>query len=107
MLLGDVIARFKDEVFASEALFALNDLVLTTRVGAAAAGEELTPGEFATRSIDAFVRKASDEEWLTLFGLMARAENPGQVFLHRVLLNAVANCKRTSLQIEIGIAGMR
>ena len=107
MLLGDVIARFDDEVFASEALFALDDLALAARVGAAAAGEELTPGEFAIRSIDAYVRNASDEEWLTLFGLMARAENPGQMFLHHVLANAVANCKSTSLQIKIGSAGMR
>jgi hypothetical protein len=94
MLLGDVIARFEDEVFASEALFALGDLVLAARVSFAAAEDELTPGEFAARSVDAFVRGASDDEWLSMVGQMSRAEDPGQVFLHRVLSNAVTNCAR-------------
>lgn len=93
MLIGDIIARFKDEAFASEALFALDDLVLTARVGVAAAEEELTPGEFAARSVDAFVNCASDEEWLTLVGMISRAENPGQVFLRRILSTAVAHCE--------------
>jgi hypothetical protein len=93
MLLGDVIARFRDEAFAGEALFALDDLVLVAQVGDVATNEELTPGEFAARSVDRFVNGANDEEWLTLFGLMARADNPGQVFLHRVLSKAVAHCQ--------------
>jgi hypothetical protein len=107
MLLGDVIARFEDEAFASEALFALDDIILAARVGVAAAEEELTSGEYAARSVDAFVSGASDEEWLTLFGLMSRAENPGQVFLHRILSNAVTNHAKASLQDGISAAGMR
>jgi hypothetical protein len=94
MLLGDVIARLEDEAFAGEALLVLDDLVLAARVGVAAAEDELTPGEFAARSVDAFVNRASDEEWLTMLGQMSRAENPGQVFLRRVLSNAVTNCAR-------------
>ncbi len=90
MLLGNVLAKFEDAAFATEALFTLDDIVLTTRIGEAAAVEELTPGEFAVQSIGRFVNGASDEEWLTLIGLMSRAENPGQVFLRRILSNAVA-----------------
>jgi hypothetical protein len=89
MLLGDVIARFDDEVFASETLFALDDLALTTRVLALAAESHLSAGEFAAESVGQFVNGASDEEWLTLIGLMSRADNPGQVFLRRVLSNAL------------------
>jgi hypothetical protein len=107
MLLGDVIARFEDEVFASEALFALDDIILAARVGVAAAEEELTPGKYAARSVDAFVSGASDEEWLTMLGQMSRAEDPGKVFLHRVLSNAVSNHAKASLQDGIGAAGMR
>jgi hypothetical protein len=36
-----------------------------------------------------FVDGASDEEWLKLIGLMSKTDNPGQVFLRRVLSNAV------------------
>jgi hypothetical protein len=38
--------------------------------------------------IGRFVNGASDEEWLTLLGQMARAEDPGQVFLRHALSNA-------------------
>jgi hypothetical protein len=88
--LGDVLARFEDAAFATEALFSIDDIVLTTRIGDAAVAEELSPGEFAMQLIRRFVNGASDEEWLALIGLMSRAENPGQVFLRRVLSNALA-----------------
>jgi len=89
MLLGDVIARLEDEVFASETLFALDDLALTTRVLAVAAENHLSAGEFATQSVGQFVNDATDEDWLTLIGLMSRADNPGQIFLRRVLSEAL------------------
>lgn len=90
MQLGDVLAKFEDVDFATEAMFAIDDLVLTTRIGEAAVAEELSPGEFAMQLIRRFVNGASDEEWLTLIGIMSRAENPGQVFLRRVFSNALA-----------------
>lgn len=90
MLLGDVLARFEDAAFATEALLSIDDIVLTTRIGEAAAAGALTPGELAMQLIRRFVNVASDEEWLTLVGLMSRSENPGQVFLRRVLSNGLA-----------------
>ncbi len=44
MLLGDVIAGFEDPVFAGETLLALDDLVLTARIAAAAAENRHHPG---------------------------------------------------------------
>jgi hypothetical protein len=89
MLLGDVIAKFEDDAFVDETLLELGDLALTARLVAAAAESRLSAGEFAMQSVGQFVNAASDEEWLTLIGLMSRAENPGQVFLKRVLSNAL------------------
>ena len=94
MLLGDVIASFADEASASETLFALDDLALTAlaltaRVVALAAEYSISAGEFAMQSVGQFVNGASDEEWLTLLGLMSCTDNPGQVFLRRVLSNAL------------------
>jgi hypothetical protein len=90
MLLGDVIASFADPARAGEALLALDDLALTAAIVAAADAEDMTAGEFAMQSVGAFVDGASDERWLTLIGLMSRADNPGQVFLRRVLSDALA-----------------
>ena len=89
MQLGDVIARFEDEAFVNETLVALDDLALTARVFTLAAENNLSAGEFAAQSVGQFVNSATDEEWLTLIGLMSRADNPGQVFLRRVLSNAL------------------
>ena len=89
MQLGDVIARFEDDAFVSETLFALDDLALTARIAVAAAEKNVSAGEFAAQAVGQFVNGASDEEWLTLIGLISRADNPGQVFLRRVLSNAL------------------
>jgi hypothetical protein len=89
MLLGDIIAKFEDEAFVNETLLALDDLALTTQVITVAAESNVSAGEFAAHSVGQFVNRASDEEWLTLIGLMSRADNPGQVFLRRVLSNAI------------------
>ena len=89
MLLGDVIARFDDEAFAGETLFALDDLALTARVAALAAENNVSAGEFVRESVGRFANGASDEQWLTLIGQMSRAQDPGQVFLRRVLSAAL------------------
>jgi hypothetical protein len=96
MLLGEVIERFEDPAFAAEALLALDDLALAARVNVAAADEALPPGEYVIRSVGRFLQSASDEEWLTLIGLMSRADDPGNVFLRRVLSHLPGNISRDS-----------
>jgi hypothetical protein len=90
MLLGDVIARFEDDGFAAETLVSLDDLALTARLASLADRKRMSVGELAQQAVNDFVRDAGDEEWLTLIGLMSRADKPGQVFLRRVLSNTLA-----------------
>lgn len=52
--------------------------------------EDVSIGELAQQAVNTFVHEAGDEEWLGLIGLMSRTDNPGQVFLRRVLSNALA-----------------
>lgn len=85
MLLGDLIARFDDEAIAGETLFALEDLPLTNRVQEASAEAGLTSGEFASMAVQKFSAAASEEEWVTVIGLMARSQEPGLVLLRRSL----------------------
>ena len=89
MLLGDLMAQFEDEALAAETLIALGDLALVARVDAAAGADDLTAGEVVTQCVDRYTTTATDEEWLSLIGLLARADNPGQVFLQRVLAAAL------------------
>jgi hypothetical protein len=90
MLLGDVIARFEDDGFVTETLLLLDDLALTARVASLADEMRLSVRELAQRAVNRFVHNAGDEEWLILIGLMSRADNPGQVFLRRVLSGALS-----------------
>ncbi len=85
MLLGDLIARFDDPAIAVETLLALDDLTLIGRVREAAAQQELTPGEFAGTAVRLFADTASDEEWVTALGQMARTREPGLELLRRAL----------------------
>lgn len=85
MQLGELIARFEDPGIAAETLLSLDDLALTARVTQTASENDLTPGEVAVMAVDRFVARASDEDWLTIVGLMARTDDPGQIFLRRVL----------------------
>lgn len=93
MLLADVLAKLGDETCVYEVLLGLDDLVLANRVAAAAAEHDLTVEEFALRSVGNFAQGASDEEWLTLIGLMSRAEDPARAFLQRALSNALGVMK--------------
>jgi len=85
MLLGDIIARFRDEVVVSETLLSLDDPALTAHVIARAAEKDLTASELAMELVGQFVTGATEEDWLTLIGQMSRSENPGGMFLRRVL----------------------
>ena len=91
MQLGEVLTRFDDEVLAAETLRTLDDRSLTAKVSDAAAEEDLTPGEFAVRSVDQFITHASDADWHAMIGLTSHAKDPGQMFLCRVLSDALAH----------------
>ena len=86
MLLGDLIARFDDGAVAAETLLSLDDLTLTVRVQEVSAQQGLTSGEFASIAVQRFSASASDEEWVTVIGQMARTQEPGLELLRRSLI---------------------
>lgn len=85
MLLGDVIAGLDDEVHAMQTLIGLGDLALVVRVEQAATGEGLTPGAFAARAVQLFSSQASDEDWVSLIGVMGQTADPGQACLRKMV----------------------
>ena len=89
MMIGDLIQRFDDEAVVAETLALLGDIALLADVAAAAADKNVTLGEFATMSVEHFVTRSSDEDWLTMFSRITRASDPGTAFLHHILSNAV------------------
>lgn len=90
MLLGDLLKRFADPAVAAEAILASGDLALLTRMREAAAASGLEIGEFAAAAVRNYAAAASDEEWLTLMGTLARAPDPGTAYLRRAFAHATA-----------------
>ena len=90
MLLCDVLARFDTPSFAEETVLALGDLNLLARMQEQAATEGESLGEFARIAVQRFAAEASDEEWVTLIGALARTSDPGSVCLRFALKRAVA-----------------
>jgi hypothetical protein len=81
MLLSDIIAALDDEAFAAETLVGLGDLPLLSRVRTQAERDGLTLGEFATQAVQNFANRASDDDWVSLIGVMGRSDAPGEICL--------------------------
>jgi hypothetical protein len=89
MLLGDVLASFEDEAVATETILRLGDLSFVARLRECAELNSQTLGDYAMCAVRRFAAEASDEQWVTLMGLMARADDPGAVCLRHALVCAL------------------
>ncbi len=88
MLLGDLINRFEDEAVAAETILRVGDLALIAAMREQAQINGLTLGTYAAAVVRHYADSASDEEWTTLIGQMARAEDPGALCLKRAFAHA-------------------
>ncbi len=82
-MLGDILARLSDETTAVETILGAGDLALLTMARERAAAEGLDLAACVTQTVQRYTHEASDEEWVTLIGLMNRANDPGAVCLKR------------------------
>jgi hypothetical protein len=87
-MLGDILARLTDETTAVETILGAGDLTLLTVVKERAAAEGLDLAACVTQTVQRYTHEASDEEWVTLIGLMNRADDPGAVCLKRAFERA-------------------
>lgn len=85
MLLGQVLERLGDEMFAAETLVALEDLRLMADVQAAGRQFGESIGEYASGASRRFAQSASDEDWLALMTDLERADDAGTACLKHML----------------------
>jgi len=88
-MLGDLLAGLSDETAATETILARGDLQLLTAIREQAAAEEMDLATYVNRAIRRYANAASDEEWITLIGLLNRTQDPGAVCLQRALAYAL------------------
>jgi hypothetical protein len=88
MMLGDLLARFGDEAAVTDSILNLGGLRMVAVLRKRAEMEGLGLGAFAMRAVQRYA-EASDEEWITLLGELARSDDPGLAFLKRALAHAM------------------
>jgi hypothetical protein len=82
-MLGDILARLTDETTALETILSAGDLALLTAVRERASDESIDLGACVTQTVQRYAAHASDEEWVTLLGVLNRAQDPGVTYLKR------------------------
>lgn len=87
MMLGDVLARLNDEGEAAEIIVGVGDLRLLAAMRERAESEGLGLAAYARTAVQRYAAEASDEEWITLLGLVGRAGDPGTACLKRAFEN--------------------
>lgn len=94
MLLGDLLARFRDETIATEIVLGCGDLVLIAGLMEQAQMNGQTLGSYAAGAVRRYAADASDEEWVTLMGALGRAEDPGTVCMWRAFDHVLQEDRR-------------
>jgi hypothetical protein len=89
MMLGDVVARLTDETTAADVILGLGDPRLLAAMRKQAEAEGLDLATYARSAVQRYAAEASDEEWITLMGLIGRSPDPGRACLKRALENAL------------------
>jgi hypothetical protein len=89
MLLGDLLSRFDDEDIAAEAVLHVGDLAMIGRLREEAEADGVTFGAYAAGAVRRYAAEASDQEWTTLMGVLARSRDPGAACLRRALAHVL------------------
>ena len=87
-MLGDLLARLTDETAAVETLLQLGDLTLLETARGKAAAEGIELADCVTQTVQRYAATASDEEWVTLMGMLNRSQDPGATCLKRAFAYA-------------------
>jgi hypothetical protein len=88
-MLGDLLASLTDETTALETILGAGDLKLLAAAQELAAADGLDLGSYVTQTVQRYASEASDEEWVTLVGLLNRSQDPGTTCLKRALEHAL------------------
>jgi hypothetical protein len=88
MMLSDLLAQFDDETTAADTILSVGGLKMIAALHTRAEAEGLELGAFASCAVWRYAA-ASDDEWVTLLGELARSNDPGFTFVERALIHAM------------------
>ncbi len=82
-MLGDILAGLTDETIAVETILGTGDLALLATARERASSEGVGLAACVTQTVQRYTTQASDEEWVTLMGMLNRSQDPGATCLKR------------------------
>lgn len=82
-MLGDILAKLTDETTAVETILGTGDLALLAAAREQAAAEGIDLAACVVQTMQRYTHQASDEEWITLTGMLNRSPDPGTACLKR------------------------
>ncbi len=88
-MLGDILGRLTDETTTIETILGAGDLTLLAAVREQAAADGLDLAACVTQTVQRYTNEASDEEWVTLMGMLNRSQDPGAACLKRAFEHAL------------------
>lgn len=88
-MLGDILARLTDGTAPVETILGAGDLTLLAAVQEQAATDGLDLAACVTQTMQRYTHEASDEEWVTLMGMLNRSPDPGATCLKRAFEHAL------------------
>jgi hypothetical protein len=88
-MLGDILAKLTDDTTAVETILGAGDLTLLAAVQKQAAADGVELAAYVTQTVQRYTNEASDEEWVTLMGLLNRSQDPGSACLKRAFEHAL------------------
>ncbi len=88
-MLGDLLASLTDEATALETILSAGDLKLLAAAQELAAADGLDLAAYVTQAVQRYASEASDEEWVTLMGMLNRSQDPGTTCLKRAFEHAL------------------
>jgi|SRR5262245_37085058 len=89
MTLGCILTQLGDETLVEQALAGLDDIVLLTRLRAAADAAQEPLSDFAAGLVGHFLQHADAAAWLSLVTAAARASDPAAAALNCMLSAAL------------------
>jgi hypothetical protein len=89
IMLGDLLASLTDDTKVLETIAGAGDLKLLAAAQELAAADGLDLSSYVTQTVQRYTNEASDEEWVTLMGLLNRSPDPGTTCLKRALEHAL------------------
>jgi hypothetical protein len=92
MILGDMLQRLNDDGAAAELLMRAGDLALLASMRRQAEAEGVDLAAYTRALVQRYAASASNEEWVTVMGVIGRASDPAITYLKRALEQTLHRC---------------